>query len=281
MMSSFVDEKIGFQVYDASLYVNNATPNEIKQSSQQEGSSKQPSIISVESDCETIVMDVDNAFQKYQTEKISRQDQNRTNKVVLQPAKFTIPDTLQCRPEISSCVHQLFSDSDPESELQPLPPSPPPEETIDSGAVSENGSRQTADHSPKELPKTIQNQGMVQPIQSSKRDGIIEGRSLSSDDGFDPASVRMKIPAINEPIQKRIVQAPPFGINRSPKKPMNFSSGRGRPMERPKGTLKATSASTQALRAKMMKAKKPVRPKQEKENFKPFQRARAPSPKRM
>jgi len=282
MMSSFVDEKIGFPVYDASQFVNNATPNAIKQSSQQEESSKQPSIISVGSECETIEMDVENAFQKYQTENISRQDQNQTNKVVLQPAKFTIPDTLQCRPEISSCVHQLFSDSDPESELQPLPPSPPPEETVDSGAVSDNGSRHTADHSTKKLPKkTIQSQEMLQPIQPSKKDGIIEGRSLSSDDGFDPVSVRMKIPAINEPIQKRIVQAPPFGINRSPKKPMNFSSGRGRPMERPKGTLKATSASTQALRAKMMKAKKPVRPKQEKENFKPFQRARAPSPKRM
>ena len=280
MMSSFVHEKLvpvyDFPVYDAALFVDNATSNEDEQISQQPESSKQPSIISVGSEYETIVMDVDSAFQKHQTEKISRrEDQNR--KVVLQPAKFTIPDTLQCRPEISSCVHQLFSDSDPESEIQPLPPSPPPETTVDSGAVFENGSKHTADNSPKELPKkTSQDQEMVQPIQSSKKDGIIEGRSLSSDDGFDPKP--MKFPAMNRPLQK---PNPPFGINRSPKKPINFSSGRGRPMERPIGALKATSASTQALRARMAKAKKPVRPKQEKENSKPFPRARLPSPKRM
>ena len=277
MMSSFVADKLeyDFPVYDASQFM---APNTIKQSSQQEEPSKQPSIISVGSECDTILMDVEGAFQKHQTEKIShREDQNQINKVVLQPAKFTIPDTLQLRPDISSCVHQLFSDSDPESELQPLPPSPPPDATIDSGAIFENGSRNTADNSTKELPKkTISNQEMVQPMESSKKDGIIEDRSLSSDDGFDPKP--MKFPAMNRPLQK---PNPPFGINRSPKKPFNLSSGRGRPMERPIGALKATSASTQALRARMAKAKKPVRPKQEKENSKPFPRARLPSPKRM
>lgn len=278
-MSSFVADKLeyDFPVYDASQFM---APNTIKQSSQQEEPSKQPSIISVGSECDTILMDVEGAFQKHQTEKIShREDQNQINKVVLQPAKFTIPDTLQLRPDISSCVHQLFSDSDPESELQPLPPSPPPDATIDSGAIFENGSRNTADNSTKELPKkTISNQEMVQPMESSKKDGIIEGRSLSSDDGFDPSSARMKFPATTEPLQKRSAR-PAFGINRSPKKPMNFSSGRGRPLERPKGALKPTSASTQALLARMQKARKPVRPKQEKENA--FPRARAPSPKRM
>ena len=280
-MSSFIHEKMvpvyDFPVYDAALFATeNATPNEDEQiSKQQQESSKQPSIISVGSECETIIMDVDSAFQKHQAEKISRRE-DPDRKVVLQPAKFIIPDTLQCRPEISSCVHQLFSDSDPESEIQPLPPSPPPETTVDSGAVFENGSKHTADNSPKELPKTIQNREMVQPIESSKKDGIIEDRSLSSDDGFDPKP--MKFPAMNRPLQK---PNPPFGINRSPKKPFNLSSGRGRPMERPIGALKATSASTQALRARMAKAKKPVRPKQEKENSKPFPRARLPSPKRM
>ena len=280
MMSSFVHEKMvpvyDFPVYDAALFATeNATPNEDEQMSQPQESSKQPSIISVGSECETIIMDVDSDFQKHRAEKISRRE-DLDRKVVLQPAKFIIPDTLQCRPEISSCVHQLFSDSDPESEIQPLPPSPPPETTVDSGAVFENGSKHTADKSPKELPKTIQSQEMVQPIESSKKDGIIEDRSLSSDDGFDPKP--MKFPAMNRPLQK---PNPPFGINRSPKKPFNLSSGRGRPMERPIGALKATSASTQALRARMAKAKKPVRPKQEKENSKPFPRARLPSPKRM
>ena len=274
MMNSFVDQKIGFPVYDAAMFIDNVTSNQTK-SSKNEEPSKQPSIISVESESEIIHMEVEKEFQKYQAVKRSRQeDKGQTNKVVLQPAKFIAPETFPSRAANFSRVNQLFSDSEPESELQPLPP---PEQH--SNAISKNDVKDMAHDSSKELPKINQNPQRTAEMVANKNEPIIEARSISSDDGFDPTSARMKIPATNGPIQK---PAFPFGINRSPKKPVNFSSGRGRPLERP-GGLKPLTASSLAQKQRLKRNRphtKIIRPKHEKENTKPLARARTPSPKR-
>ena len=277
MMNSFVDQKIGFPVYDAAMYVDSANSNQTTESKKEEPS-KQPSIISVESESETIHMDVEKEFQKYHAVKRSREeDKGQTNKVVLQPAKFIAPETFPSRAANFSRVNQLFSDSDPESELQPLPPSPPPEQN--SNAISKSDVNDIAHDPSKKLPKMNQNPQRTAGMVANKNEPVIEARSISSDDGFDPTSARMKIPATNSPIQK---PAFPFGINRSPKKPANFSSGRGRPLERP-GGLKPLTASSLAQKQRLKKNRphtKIIRPKLEKENTKPLARARTPSPKR-
>ena len=277
-MNSFVDQKLGFPVYDAAMFVNNPDQIKIKESNKKEEPIRQQSIISVESESETIYMEVEKEFQKYHAVEISRQENNE-KQIVLQPAKFIAPETIRSRVANFSRVNQLYSDSDSESELQPLPPSPPPGQTDNSNPIPENDLKDIAGTASKNSPKISQNLKMAK--ESTKKEPIIEGRSISSDDGFDPTSARKKIPAMDGPIQK---SAQPFGVNRSPKKPINHSSGRGRPMERPRGGLKSLTASSQAQKQRLKRTKvhtKISRAKNEKENTKPLARGRTPSPKRM